>query len=120
MAYFKAGAYPTSNCTIEGAECGKNNFAEVVIYNLTTTHDYSINYPRNTTLINNGNVVNNGSVVSNGTIMNNGTYPATSIAVHSSIAIARNISTTTVNQAQTFEWQHWLLSSTLTALWFIY
>lgn len=40
--YFKAGAYTQSNCTTEtqkGATCSDNNFGEVEIFNVWTTHE---------------------------------------------------------------------------------
>ena len=40
-AYFKAGCYSQSNCAYEGTSCGKSsNYAEVLIHNLTVTHEY--------------------------------------------------------------------------------
>ncbi|EFC45760.1 predicted protein [Naegleria gruberi] len=47
-AYFKAGCYAQSNCEFEGSLCGKsNNYAEVVIHNLTITHEYPSVQARN-------------------------------------------------------------------------
>lgn len=38
-AYFKAGTYLQSNCSIEGsALCNANNYGEVMIYNVTVSH----------------------------------------------------------------------------------
>lgn len=38
-AYFKAGAYTQSNCTTEtSAPCDESNYGEVVIYNLSVSH----------------------------------------------------------------------------------
>ncbi|EFC43761.1 predicted protein [Naegleria gruberi] len=86
-SYFKAGCYAQSNCTVEGSLCGdSNNYAEVLIYNLTTTHDYSSSpsYVNNSSSSSNGTIINNNngtinsnSTNNNGTIINNnnGTTP---------------------------------------------
>lgn len=38
-AYFKAGAYTQSNCTKEASsDCTSSNYGEVIIYNVTVTH----------------------------------------------------------------------------------
>ena len=38
-AYFKAGAYLQSNCSIEGSSrCNSSNYGEVIVYNVTVTH----------------------------------------------------------------------------------
>ena len=38
-AYFKAGAYTQSNCSTEASgDCSSSNYGEVVVYNVTVTH----------------------------------------------------------------------------------